>query len=53
MAIGGPAKLVLVAALSCLLFSKRPDALVYPALVFVVLIAYHVTGLLGGFALAS
>lgn len=53
MAIGGPAKLALVAALSGLLFWKRPSALVYPALVFVALIAYHLTGLLGGLALAS
>jgi hypothetical protein len=53
MAIGGPAKLASVAALSGLLFWKRPSALVYPALVFVALISYHLMGLLGGFALGS
>lgn len=53
MAIGGPAKLALVAVLSGLLFWKRPKALVYPALVFITLIAYHAAGLLGGLGLAS
>ena len=49
LAVGAPVKLALVAALSLLLCWKRPQALVVPGGVFVVLIAYHLTGLLGTF----
>lgn len=52
LAVGTPVKLALVAACSVLLYWKRPRALVWPSLAFVVLAAYHLTGLLGGLALA-
>jgi hypothetical protein len=52
LAIGAPAKLVVVAALSALLCWKRPQALVWPALAFVALGAYHLTGLLGALFVA-
>ena len=47
LAIGIPAKIVLVAACSSLLLWRRPRALVWPTLAFVALAAYHLTGLLG------
>jgi len=52
LAVGTPVKLILVVACSVLLYWKRPRALVWPSLAFVVLAAYHLTGLLGGLALA-
>lgn len=51
LAIGTPAKLLLVGALSGLLYWKRPQALVWPTLAFAVLSAYHLTGLLGNLTL--
>jgi hypothetical protein len=53
MAIGPWAKLTLVAACSALLWWRRPRALVWPSLAFLVLAAYHLTALLGGLAFAS
>jgi hypothetical protein len=47
LAIGTPAKIVLVAVCSCLLLWRRPQALMWPTLAFVALAAYHLTGLLG------
>ena len=52
LAVGTPVKLALVAACSALLYWKRPQALVWPSIAFVVLAAYHLTGLLGGLSLA-
>jgi hypothetical protein len=46
LAIGFPAKVVLVAILSALLLWKRPRTLVWPTLALLVLGAYHLTGLL-------
>ena len=50
LAVGFPAKVTLVAMFSGLLLWRRPQALVWPALVFVVLGAYHLTGLLANVA---
>jgi hypothetical protein len=44
--MGFPAKVALVAVLSGLLLWRRPHALVWPSLAFLVLGAYHLTGLL-------
>lgn len=44
--IGTPGKLAIVGACSGLLYWKRPQALVWPMLVFVVLTAYHFGGYL-------
>jgi len=52
VAIGPVPKLIVVAASSLVLLWKRPDALVWPALVFLVLAAYHLTGLFANLGLA-
>jgi hypothetical protein len=48
VAVGPWAKLILVAICSGLIYWKRPQVLVWPCLAFLVLAAYHLTGLLGG-----
>jgi hypothetical protein len=52
LAIGTPAKIVLVMVCSCLLLWRRPQALVWPTLAFVALASYHLTGLLGALSVA-
>ena len=44
--IGLPAKLVLVGLLSWLLYRRRPATLLIPAAVLLVVLAYHVSGLI-------
>ena len=44
-AIGLPAKLVLVGLLSWFLYRRRPAALLIPAAILLVVLAYHVSGL--------
>jgi predicted signal transduction protein with EAL and GGDEF domain len=51
LAIGTPAKIILVATCSALLLWRRPRALVWPALAFLALAAYHLTGLLGALSI--
>ena len=44
--IGLPAKLLLVGLLSWLLYRRRPATLLFPAAVLLVVLAYHVSGLI-------
>ena len=43
--IGLPAKLILVGVLSWLLYRRRPATLLFPAAVLLVVLAYHLSGL--------
>jgi hypothetical protein len=43
--IGLPAKVILVGLLSWFLYRRRPAALLIPAMILLVVLAYHVSGL--------
>ncbi len=43
---GPPLKVVFVAALTWVLYQKRPSALIWPTLALLCVVGYHVSGLL-------